>query len=111
MYLSKGQWVFSADGKSLGYTDDEPWTDHFDMLLRLQATLGAIPQLHEEPMGSNMATVAHRHQEVRPWSTVHSNQLVGLWTAAANGQRRAWTANFKLYPLPKVTGGHLTRST
>ena len=38
----QGRWVSSADNKSLGYTDDKPWIEHWKMVLRLQ-DMGAIP--------------------------------------------------------------------
>jgi multiple sugar transport system substrate-binding protein len=95
--LSMGQWVFSADGRALGYSDDHPWTSHFQMLLALKQE-GAIPQLSQEPAGSNV--------EVLPMVTgksamehLHSNQLVAMWTAA--GLHR----NFKILPLPRIKGG------
>jgi multiple sugar transport system substrate-binding protein len=51
--LSMGQWVFSADGKSLGYSDDRPWTHHFQ-ILRSLIDEGAAPRLEQEPTGSNV---------------------------------------------------------
>ena len=101
VYLSSGKWVFSPDGKSLGYTDDAPWADHFAMLLRLQDQ-GAIPQLHEERKGGNIDTdfIVTKQSGVT-W--LFSNQLVAMWNAAnmASGAPR----NFKLLPVPKVKGG------
>jgi multiple sugar transport system substrate-binding protein len=97
VYLSKGQWVWSADGKALGYTDDAPWVDHWKMLLRLQAA-GAIPRRFEEPVGSNVEAL----QMVTRRSAMehlHSNQLVAMWNAA--GPNR----NLKMLPLPRVSAG------
>ncbi len=35
LYLSNGEWVYSKDGKSLGYTDDSLYLNHIKMVLRL----------------------------------------------------------------------------
>ena len=36
VYLGHGEWGYSTDGKSLGYTDDQIFADYLHMLLRLQ---------------------------------------------------------------------------
>jgi multiple sugar transport system substrate-binding protein len=102
VYLSLDKWVFSPDGKALGYTDDQPWIDHYKMLLRLKAA-GAIPALAQEPMSpapEMQLTVTKK----AAMEHVFSNQVVGLWTAAdkANGDVHR---NFKVLPLPRVKGG------
>jgi multiple sugar transport system substrate-binding protein len=102
IYLSLDKWVFSADGKALGYTDDQPWIDHYKMLLRLKAA-GAIPTLAQEPTSpapEMQLTVTKK----AAMEHVFSNQVVGLWTAAdkANGDVHR---NFKVLPLPRVKGG------
>jgi multiple sugar transport system substrate-binding protein len=97
VYLSKNQWVWSPDGKALGYTDDAPWIAHWKMLLRLQAA-GAIPHRWEEPVGSNVEAM-HMVMRRSAMEHVHSNQLVALWKAS--GEQR----NLKILPLPKVAGG------
>jgi multiple sugar transport system substrate-binding protein len=95
--LSNRQWVWSADGKSLGYDDDRPWTHQWHILLSLEDA-GAIPTLAQEPGGSNV--------EALPLVTgksamehIHSNQLVAMWTAA--GANR----NLKIMPLPRIKDG------
>jgi multiple sugar transport system substrate-binding protein len=35
VYMSLGEWVFSADGKSLGYDDDQPAIDQLNRILRM----------------------------------------------------------------------------
>ena len=77
-----------------------PWIDHWKMLLRLQAA-GAIPTLVEEPMGSNVEAL-HMVTRKSAMEHVHSNQLVALWNAA---QGEPNVRNFKMLPLPRVTGG------
>jgi multiple sugar transport system substrate-binding protein len=99
VYLSLGQWVFSADGKALGYTDDQPWIDHYDMLLRLKRA-GALPTLAQEPMGSNVESLLMVTKK-SAMEHVFSNQVVGLWTAA-NQANNGVARNFKVLPLPKV---------
>jgi multiple sugar transport system substrate-binding protein len=102
VFLSLGKWVFSDDGRSLGYTDDQPWIDHFKMLLRLK-TAGALPKIAEEPTGTNvdgLLMVTKRSG----MEHIFSNQLVGMATAAnmANG---GVARNFKMLPLPRVKNG------
>jgi multiple sugar transport system substrate-binding protein len=97
VFLSKGQWVFSADNKSLGYTDDGPWVDHWKMLLGLEEE-GAIPRLEEEPVSSNVDKLPMVFGK-SAMEHLHSNQLVAMWTAAGASR------NFKIMPLPRVEGG------
>jgi multiple sugar transport system substrate-binding protein len=95
--LSTGQWVWSADGKSLGYTDDRPWIHDWHLLLSLRDA-GAIPTIAQEPGGSNVEAlplVTGRSA----MESIFSNQLVALWTAAGVSR------NLKLLPLPGVRGG------
>ncbi|MCP4404150.1 MAG: extracellular solute-binding protein, partial [bacterium] len=49
LYLGLGQWAYSADGKALGYTDDQPLVDYMNMIMRLEKA-GAIPT-HAEDVG------------------------------------------------------------
>jgi multiple sugar transport system substrate-binding protein len=97
VYLSKGQWVFSPDGKALGYMDDRPWVEHWEMILRLQAA-GALPRRQEEPMTSNVEALPLAFGKAA-MEFVHSNQLVSLWTAAGTAR------TLKALPLPRVAGG------
>ncbi len=97
LYLSLGQWAYAKDGKSLGYTDDQPFIDYLKMALRLQEA-GAIPTMAEEiemfkqgieaePMVKGQAAIQY----------VWSNQITAVWKAA--GAER----NFTLIHLPRVT--------
>jgi multiple sugar transport system substrate-binding protein len=95
--LSMGQWVFSADNKALGYTDDRPWAHHFEILRSLVED-GAAPTLAQEPTGSNVEGMLIV-SGAAAMDHLHSNQLVAMWTAA--GANR----NFKLLPLPRIVGG------
>src|SRR5882762_10369898 len=47
LYLGYGQWGFSADGKALGYTDDQKFVDYLKLLMRMQDS-GAIINQQEE---------------------------------------------------------------
>jgi multiple sugar transport system substrate-binding protein len=95
--LSTGKWVFSADGKALGYTDDAPWIEHWKMILRLQAA-GALPTLAQEPKTSNIEATPLAFGNAA-MEFAHSNQLVALWTAAGTAR------TLKAFPVPKVVGG------
>ena len=100
LYLGYGQWGFSADGKSLGYTNDQPFVDYLKMLMRLQEA-GAITGQQEE-----IASFRAGNVEALPivsgkaaMQYLWSNQLVAAWTAA--GENR----HFKLNMLPRPKDG------
>jgi multiple sugar transport system substrate-binding protein len=101
IYLSRGEWVYSDDGKALGYTDDQPMIDHLNMLLRLQEA-GAIETQEEyDAAGGQQRTV-----EEDPLVTgdtammfLWSNQIVAMQQAAGPDR------NFKMVPIPRVEGG------
>lgn len=95
LYLSLGQWAYAKDGKSLGYTDDQPFIDYLKMVLRLQDA-GAIPPMAEEielikqgieaePMVKGKAAMEY----------LWSNQVVAVAKAAGEGR------NFVLNHLPR----------
>ena len=101
LYLGYGQWAYAKDGKSLGYTDDQPLIDYYNMLLGLQKA-GVLPTRAEEVAGN------YENQGVESLpvvsgkaaiSTFWSNQLVAVQTAA--GEDR----NFRLIHLPRPEGG------
>jgi multiple sugar transport system substrate-binding protein len=101
LYLGYGQWGYSDDGKSLGYTDDQPLIDLFKMIMRLQDA-GVIPSREEElatfePQGVEAkATVSGAAVMDYFWS----NQLVAVWTAAGVSDR-----NFVLTHIPRPADG------
>jgi multiple sugar transport system substrate-binding protein len=99
LYLGLGQNVINEDGTALGYTDDKPLIDFFQMILRLQDA-GAIPSADETaeyynqgpektPIVTKLAAMDYR------WS----NQIVALWAAAGKDRQ------FKLWALPRSEGG------
>jgi multiple sugar transport system substrate-binding protein len=102
LYLSAGQWRYTADGTKIGYESDKPLVDHFNMLLRLQKAGALIPRADEmashnqetsvelTPLVSKKAAMAYF------WS----NQVVAVWKAAGGDER-----NLVLHPLPRVPGG------
>jgi multiple sugar transport system substrate-binding protein len=100
LYLGYGQWGFSADGKSLGYTDDQKFVDYLKLLMRMQDS-GAIINQQEE-----IASYRASNVEALPIVTgkagmqwLWSNQLVAAWTAAGDGR------HFKLTMLPRPKDG------
>lgn len=101
LYLGYGQWAYADDGKSLGYTDDQPLIDYYNMLLGLQKA-GVLPTRAEEVAGNyenqgveSLPIVS----EKSAISTFWSNQLVAVQSAA--GEDR----NFRLIHLPRPEGG------
>jgi multiple sugar transport system substrate-binding protein len=100
LYLGYGQWGFSVDGKSLGYTNDQPFIDYLKMLMRLQDAGAVTPQPEE------IASFRAGNVEALPivsgkaaMQYLWSNQLVAAWTAA--GENR----HFKLNMLPRPKDG------
>lgn len=101
LYQPTGEWVFSEDGKALGYADDQPMIDHLNMLLRLQEA-GAIETQEEyDAQGGQQRTV-----EQDPLVTgktammmLWSNQLVAMQTAAGPDR------HFKMVLIPRLEGG------
>jgi multiple sugar transport system substrate-binding protein len=100
LYLGYGQWGFSTDGKSLGYSNDQPFIDYLKMLMRLQDA-GAITGQQEQ-----IASYRTGNVEALPivggkaaTQYLWSNQLVAAWTSA--GENR----HFKLNMLPRPKDG------
>ena len=99
VYIGRGQWVFSPDGRSLAVTDDGLFVEHLKMMLRLQKA-GAIPSRQQQDSDY------HDNIEAQPivqgkaaMSYQWSNQAVA--EAAAAGKNR----NFKMVHLPRPKGG------
>jgi multiple sugar transport system substrate-binding protein len=100
VYLSLGQWRYSADGKAMGYTDDKPFVDYLNMILRLEKAK-STPSRAED-----WADYRGKSIELYPivpaksaMAYVWSNQIVAIWKAAGE------TRNFKLFPVPREVGG------
>jgi multiple sugar transport system substrate-binding protein len=100
LYLGYGQWAFSVDGKSLGYTDDQRFVAYLKMIARLQDA-GAMPNQQEV-----IAQYRTSNVEANPivkgnaaTQVLWSNQLVASWTAAGEGR------HFKLTLLPRPKDG------
>ncbi len=99
MNLGYGQPVISEDGKSLGYTDDQPTIDHFNMILRLQndgviATPEEYAEFAQAPLEASMIVTGDSAMQYQ-WS----NQVVAVFAGA--GEER----NFQLWPIPRPEGG------
>ena len=99
LYLGHGQWGYSDDGKSLGYTDDEILVNHMKMVLRLQDA-GAVMTREEEVAKGDQGVES---QEIVPGKAAMvyfwSNQITAVQVAA--GEDR----NFKMTHLPRPKGG------
>jgi multiple sugar transport system substrate-binding protein len=95
VYMSKGMWVFSEDGKSLGYEDDQPAIDQLNMMLRMYEA-GTIQTL-EEALARQGESI-----EQSPMVTKEnvmgfgwSNFIVSTWDAAGADRQ------FKMVPIPR----------
>lgn len=101
LYLGLGKWAYSPDGKSLGYTDDAPFTAYLEMLVRLSKA-GVIPTKQEQISAYADGT----NPELQPIVTgkgamayIWSNQPVAMTKAAGEGR------NFVLAHLPRAVKG------
>lgn len=99
LYLGHGENVYNEDGTGLGYADDQPLIDYFNMIIRLQDA-GAIPTQEESaefidagPEGTPIVT--ERAAMDYRWS----NQVIAV--ASAAGEDR----NFILWTLPRPVDG------
>jgi multiple sugar transport system substrate-binding protein len=102
LYLSAGQWRYTADGSKIGYESDKPLVDHFNLLLRLQKA-GALTPRADELASFNMSTSVETAPVVTRKAAMAyfwSNQVVAVWKAAGGDER-----NFVLHPLPRIPGG------
>jgi multiple sugar transport system substrate-binding protein len=98
MYNALGMSPFNADGTALGYTDDQPLIDHFDMILRLQdAGVIATPEESAEFTGPETSPIVTAQAAMQyQWS----NQVVAVFSAAGE------TRHFKLWPMPRPEGAN-----
>jgi len=98
LYIGLGQNVYSLDGTSIGYEDDQPLIDYFNMIIRLQDA-GAIPTQDEAaefidagpestPIVTGRAAMDYR------WS----NQVIAV--ASVAGEDR----DLLLWTLPRIEG-------
>jgi len=98
LYLGTGQWVFSADGKSLGFpaSQDSVFVNYLKMVKSLENS-GSIPPISD--------IVAHANQGVETRAIVSgksamgfmwSNQVVSMWEAAGADK------NYTLMPVPRL---------
>ena len=99
LYLGHGMSPFAEDGTAIGYEDDQPLIDFYDMIVRLQDA-GAVANREEVlqmtgagpeqgPVVTGEAASAYQ------WS----NQVIAVYTAA--GEDR----DLVLHPLPRPEGG------
>ena len=99
LLIGEGEWAFNDAGTALGYENDQPVIDYFNMLLRLQ-NAGVIPSaqqavelrnvnLEQSPIVTKQAAMNYA------WS----NQVVALQTAAGADR------NLALLTLPRPKGG------
>lgn len=99
LYLSNGEWAFSADGTQIGYKDDAALVEYFKMLVRLmdaKALPGQDTQAQYDKAGPEGAPIVTRKSAMQyQWS----NQVVAVWKAS--GADRKLT----LVPLPRLKGG------
>jgi multiple sugar transport system substrate-binding protein len=98
LYLAYGEHVFSDDGTRLGYTDDKPLIDYWNMIIRLQKA-GAIASAEEAAQFTNASMeqsplVTGKEAMRYQWS----NQVVAIFTAAGKDR------HLILWPLPRPEG-------
>ena len=93
------QWAYAADGMSLGYEDDQPLIDYYNMLLRLQDS-GGMQSYEDSVARGDQGVEAQLVVSQEAAMAYHwSNQIVAVWNAS--GAER----NFVMYPIPRPEGG------
>jgi multiple sugar transport system substrate-binding protein len=97
--LGYGEFTYNEDGTALGYEDDQPLIDHFNMTQRL-IEAGAIPtqaqQAERIDAGIETAPITVGDAAM---TYLWSNAVVGLFDAA--GEDR----NFAMWPVPRPADG------
>lgn len=93
------QWSYSADGMSLGYEDDQPLIDYYNMLLRLQENGGMQSYEDAVAMGDQGVEAQLIVSGAAAMAYHWSNQIVAVWSAAGADR------NFVMYPVPRPEGG------
>ncbi len=100
IYMSNGQWRYTADGKNLGYTDDSILANHYKMILRL-VDAKAFPS-YDVDLANYVNKSVEAQAIVSGKSSIayfHSNQIVAVWKAAGADR------NFRAIHLPRLPGG------
>jgi len=102
VYLSTGQWRYTADGSKIGYERDKPFADYLGMLVRMQKANTVVPRADEMASFNQDTSVELSPIVTRKAAMAYfwSNQIVAVWKAAGGDER-----NFMLHPLPRVPGG------
>lgn len=99
LYLGYGEWGYADDGKSLGYTDDQPLIDYMSMILRLQDA-GAVRTREDEiAEGDTGVETQWIVSGDAAMAYIWSNQIVAMWTAAGLDR------NFVMYHVPRAADG------
>ena len=89
LYIANGEWIYSEDGRSLGYDDDSIYGDHLNMVQRL-TDYGAYPSrdivLAEHGRGYDIEQTPIVSGE-GAMAIIWSNQITAMTSAAGEGRR------------------------
>ena len=100
LMLGEGLTAYNADGTALGYEDDQPLIDYFNMIMRLQDA-GMHPDIAVEVENAGQSIEADFFvTRQASMSMFWSNQIVAVWTAGGGDER-----NIKLWEVPRPVGG------
>jgi multiple sugar transport system substrate-binding protein len=99
LYLGYDQWMYSDDGKSLGYDDDQPFIDLMNRFLWLQDGGMMMPREEAVALGDQGVEVNELVTDEAAMGYFWSNQLVAVQSAA--GEDR----NFRFIHLPRPADG------
>ncbi len=97
LYLSLGEGFYNREGTGLGFTDPQPLTDYFSMLVRLQEAGAAVSredELASPPSPESNALVTGE----AAMYFAHTNQFVAIQQAA--GEDR----DLIMVPVPRAEG-------
>jgi multiple sugar transport system substrate-binding protein len=98
LYMGYGGGRYSLDGKSLGFTDDQPYIDFLHMALRLQAA-GAVPHISYPgiPGGGWESELIVPGEAAMAY--IWTNGIVAAWTAAGADR------NLRMVHVPRPADG------
>jgi multiple sugar transport system substrate-binding protein len=97
VYMSLGEWVFSEDGKALGYDDDQPAIDQLNRVLRMfeagtaqtleEATARAGEAPEQGPMVTSEAVMAFGWSNfiVSQWENMGADRMLKSWPIPRSG--------------------------
>ena len=99
IYLGHGEFTYNENGTAVGYEDDQPLIDHYNMILRLMDAGAVLTQEEQAEYQDSSVETGTLTTGKAAMEYMWSNGVVGLVDAA--GEDR----HFGLWPVPRPVGG------